>query len=57
MACSSTTYGRKWKSGQTTVVRVPAKLVPKILSYARDLDERTGADEMNEPLAEYRTAN
>ena len=57
MARSSTTYSRKWKSGETTVVRVPTKLVPKILSYARDLDERNGADEMHEPPSEYRTAS
>lgn len=57
MARSSTTYNSKWKSGPTTVVRVPVDLVSKILSYAHELDQRSDEDEMHEPPAEYRTAS
>src|SRR6058998_3882107 len=57
MARSSTTYSSKWNSGSTIVVRVPLKLAPKILRYAHKLDERNGAEEINEPPTDYRTAS
>jgi DNA adenine methylase len=38
MALSSTSYPRKWKSGKTTVVRVPEKLAPTVIEFARRLD-------------------
>ncbi|MBN2594284.1 MAG: hypothetical protein JXA81_12320, partial [Sedimentisphaerales bacterium] len=38
MARSSTTYQPKWRSGQTTVIRVPEKFAGKVLDYAKKLD-------------------
>ena len=38
VARSSTSYKSKWKSGQTTVVRVPKVFVPEVKEYARFLD-------------------
>jgi len=40
MGRSSTTYKPKWRSGQTTVLRVPEGLADKILEYAQELDKR-----------------
>jgi len=57
MARSSTTYKAKWKSGATTVLRVPATLAPSILRYARALDEQSASDALHEPEVEYRTAS
>lgn len=56
MARSSTTYRPKWKLRNTTVVRVPERLVPKILRYARELDAKAEPDELHEPEVPYRTA-
>src|SRR6266446_9065771 len=39
MARSSTTYPRKWKSRETTVIRVPERIVEDLLRIARRLDE------------------
>src|SRR5260370_14157567 len=39
MARSSTTYPRKWKSGETTVIRVPDRVADDLLRIARRLDE------------------
>lgn len=38
MAISSTSYPRKWRTGKTTVVRVPEELAEDILRIARELD-------------------
>jgi DNA adenine methylase len=38
MARSSTTYKPKWRSGQTTVIRVPEQLADDVLEYAQKLD-------------------
>lgn len=57
MAQSSTTYRGKWKSGATTVIRVPQKLAASILTYARGLDNADGACVLQEPPTEYRTAS
>lgn len=54
-ARSSTSYRSKWKSGQTTVVRVPARHAQEILRYAHELDETNGS-ELHEPTVAYRTA-
>lgn len=35
----STTWDKAWKSGKTTVIRVPEALADQILSAARTLDE------------------
>lgn len=56
MARSATTFRSKWKSGTTKVIRVPAQLAPRVLSYARDLDERNSPSEVHEPDLAYRTA-
>ena len=45
MARSSTTYRPKWKLGNTTVIRIPQRLVSAILSYAHDLDEKSDPSE------------
>jgi DNA adenine methylase len=42
MAISSTSYPKKWKSGKTTVIRVPEKLVDTVIELARRLDESEG---------------
>ncbi len=39
MALSSTSYSRKWKSGNTKVVRVPERILNDILRIAHKLDE------------------
>src|SRR5688572_1473948 len=39
MARSSTTYPRKWKSGKTTVIRVPEVIADDILKIAQTLDD------------------
>jgi DNA adenine methylase len=38
MAISSTSYPKKWKSGKTTVIRVPEKLASAVIEIARRLD-------------------
>lgn len=38
MAVSSTTYPRKWRSGKTTVIRVPEQLAEDLLRIAREID-------------------
>jgi DNA-binding transcriptional regulator YiaG len=43
MAHSSTSYRSQWKLGKTTVIRVPQKLAPALLRYARELDQKTVA--------------
>lgn len=40
MACSSTTYKPKWRSGQTTVIRVPEGFAEDVLQYAEKLDRQ-----------------
>lgn len=57
MARSTTTYRSKWKSGATTVIRVPSNLAPTILEYARELDAKSEPSELREPEMPYRTAN
>lgn len=39
MAHSSTSFPTRWKSGRTTVIRVPAKFVDQLMLLARKLDE------------------
>jgi len=39
MAISSTTYPRKWRSGKTTVIRVPEQFADDLLRIARQIDE------------------
>src|SRR2546421_2603352 len=39
MARSSTTYPRRWKSRETTVIRVPERVADDLLRIARRLDE------------------
>jgi DNA adenine methylase len=39
VARSSTTYPRKWNSGETTVIRVPQRVADDLLRIARRLDE------------------
>jgi len=39
MARSSTTYQPKWRSGQTTVIRVPKGFANEVLDYAKRLDK------------------
>jgi DNA adenine methylase len=56
MPRSSTTYRSKWKSGPTTVVRVPAPLASEILQYARQLDSESEATTVRERAPDYRTA-
>lgn len=54
MARSSTTYLGKWRSGKTTVIRVPAALATRVLDYARELD--ANAEALKETETPYRTA-
>lgn len=42
MGRSSTTYPRKWKSGKTTVIRVPERIADDLLEIARRLDHSSG---------------
>jgi DNA adenine methylase len=49
MARSSTTYPRKWNSGETTVIRVPDKLADDLLQIARKIDEAGGYALRDEP--------
>src|SRR6266481_1638471 len=57
MARSSTSYSSKWKSGSTTVIRVPAKLAARVLRHAHQLDQEAENGELHEPEVAYRTAN
>jgi hypothetical protein len=56
MARSSTSYGPKWKSGATAVIRVPEKLAAEILQYAHKLDKMFQSGEVNEAAERYWTA-
>jgi DNA adenine methylase len=56
MARSSTTYRSKWKSGYTTVIRIPERLAPEVLRYAHELDTKSGPDELHDDKVPYRTA-
>jgi len=38
MAASSTSYGKKWKSGETTVIRVPRRFAERLVEVARAWD-------------------
>lgn len=38
MATSSTTYPKRWRSGKTTVIRVPEKLAGQLIQIARKMD-------------------
>lgn len=38
MARSSTTYSNKWRTGETTVIRVPRAISHKVMNYAIELD-------------------
>jgi molecular chaperone DnaK (HSP70) len=40
-----THYQPKWNSGTTQVIRVPITLVPRIIDYARRLDQGTGKED------------
>jgi DNA adenine methylase len=57
MAASSTTYRGKWRCGPTTVVRVPKKLVPQLMNYVQDLDDKFADITVEEPKGEYFTAS
>ena len=54
MARSSTTYAAKWKSGKTTVVRVPEALADRVVEFAQELDDHCA--HVREAEAAYRTA-
>lgn len=54
MGRSSTTFSGKWRSGKTTVVRVPQSLASRVIEYARALDAQE--DFVRDPEAIYRTA-
>lgn len=54
MARSSTSFFPKWKSGKTTVVRVPEVLADEVLAFAKELDAKAGS--ARELQAAYRTA-
>src|SRR5881392_3351921 len=56
MARSPTTYRCKWKSGPTTVIRVPATLSDEVLRYAHEIDAQEPGDRLREPEIPYRTA-
>jgi DNA adenine methylase len=56
MARSSTTFRPKWRLGCTTVIRIPEKLAPEVLRYARELDDNCRPEEMHDGTAAYRTA-
>jgi DNA adenine methylase len=43
MAKSSTSYPAAWRSGKTTVIRVPEKLVAPLLAIARRMDQADSA--------------
>mgnify|MGYP001399891448 CR=1 FL=1 len=53
MGRSSTTFSGKWRSGKTTVVRVPHSLASRVIEYARELDRQVF---VRDPEAVYRTA-
>lgn len=39
MAASSSSYRKKWKTGETTVIRVPRRFAPRLVTLARAWDE------------------
>jgi len=49
MGRSSTTFPRKWVSGKTTVIRVPAQIADDLLDIARRLDDSSGFRVREEP--------
>jgi len=49
MARSSTTYPRKWKSGKTTVIRVPELIADELLEIAQQLDDQRSLRVRSEP--------
>jgi DNA-binding transcriptional regulator YiaG len=55
MPRSSTSYRPKWNLGKTTVIRVPRKLAPALLRYARELDEKFGLPDLHHPAPAGRT--
>lgn len=56
MAVSSTSFRPKWKTGPTTVIRVPSALAEHILEFARHLDGGEKGLVAKDPSARYRTA-
>ncbi len=50
MATSSTSYRKKWKAGDTTVIRVPRRFADRLVKLARTWDggENYGATELKE---------
>jgi DNA adenine methylase len=57
MARSSTTFSAKWKSGPTTVIRVPSNLANHVLDYAHELDAKSADEQFHDPTVAYRTVN
>ena len=55
MAYSSTSFRPKWRTGPTTVIRIPEPLAEQVLAYARDLDSKSESV-VREPSSVYRTA-
>jgi DNA adenine methylase len=58
MAQSSTSFPGRWKSGKTTVIRVPSRLVEKLMFVARRLDESESSvirEEENSLVLEFAT--
>ncbi len=51
MALSSTSYPKKWKTGKTTVIRVPVTLAEAVLEIAKRIDETDGCVLREEPFA------
>ncbi len=51
MAISSTSYPKKWKSGKTTVIRVPAKLAEAVIEIAKRIDDSEGNVLREEPFS------
>jgi DNA adenine methylase len=56
MARSSTTFRPKWRLKQTTVIRVPEKIVPEVLRYAHELDDNSSALILHDSGPRYTTA-
>jgi hypothetical protein len=53
MGRSSTSYQPKWNLGKTAVIRVPQKLVPALLRYARELDGTSAFSNLHDPAVAY----
>lgn len=56
MGRSSTSYQPKWNQGKTTVIRVPQKLVPALIRYARQLDETSEPSDLHDSAVACRMA-